>query len=250
MSICPTKTELFCKKSNGENSVRFDLSDVTVIVPIHNDHGHLNSLYEDLHEYPQLEIVAVDSSSSDASRTISKDFQVIVSERPGRGEQIALGALQSSRSWIWILHADSRVSRMNIEELSRAIVRCRWGRFDVHLAGNRPIYRVIERLMNLRSSLTSICTGDQGIFVQRSLIQEIGGIPRQALMEDIELSKRLRTIAKPYRVRNQLLTSVRKWESEGILATIVRMWVFRLRYFLGAHPDVLYQDYYGRESTE
>ncbi|MCY3885707.1 MAG: TIGR04283 family arsenosugar biosynthesis glycosyltransferase [Gammaproteobacteria bacterium] len=219
-------------------------------MPVHNDYEHLNSLLEDLREYPQLEIFAVDFGASDASQSNGEEFHVIVSDRLGRGEQIALGALQSNRYWIWILHADSRVSSVNIEEFAKAITKCRWGRFDVRLAGKRTIYRVIERLMNARSALTSICTGDQGIFVQRSLLEEIGGIPRQSLMEDIELSKRLRKVEKPYRIRSQMLASVRKWEREGVLATIVRMWTVRMRYFLGAHPDVLYQDYYGRGRAE
>lgn len=168
----------------------------------------------------------------------------------GRGAQIALGARQTNRSWIWVLHADTRVTASNVEALTRAIAQCGWGRFDVHLSGSRHTYRIVEWMMNLRSALTGICTGDQGMFVHRSLLQEVGGIPDQPLMEDIELSKRLRRIEKPFRIRSQLTTSVRKWEQEGVLATIFRMWSFRLRYFLGAQPNALYQDYYHREKNE
>lgn len=219
-------------------------------MPIHDDFDHLERLFEDLRPFPQLEIVAVDSASVDKPQGIGEGVQLIDSNQKGRGAQIAFGVRKTNRSWIWILHADSRVSPTNVEELARAITRCRWGRFDVRLAGDRPSYRVVERMMNARSAMTSICTGDQGMFVQRSLLKEVGGVPEQSLMEDIELSKRLRKIEKPLRIRAQLATSVRKWEREGVLATIIRMWNYRLRYFLGTHPSVLYQDYYGRGRTK
>ena len=98
--------------------------------------------------------------------------------------------------------------------------------------------------MNERSALTSICTGDQGIFVHRSLLERIGGIPNQPLMEDIELSKRLRRISKPIRIRTSLGTSSRRWENDGTLRTILLMWELRLRYFLGTSPEVLAARYY------
>lgn len=250
-SICHTKPGNVRREFGGKNSGKtLSLKDVTVIVPIHNDLEHLDRLHEDLQAYPELEIVVVSSAGTRISQRIVEELQVIVSDQLGRGVQIALGVMQSTRRWIWILHADSRVTRMNVGELERAIAQCRWGRFDVRLDGNRPAYRVIEWFMNVRSVLTGICTGDQGIFVQRSLLQEIGGMPKQPLMEDIELCKQLRSIEKPLRIRTQLQTSVRKWEREGILATVARMWAFRWRYFLGTNPDFLYQDYYDREGTK
>ena len=88
------------------------------------------------------------------------------------------------------------------------------------------------------------------MFVQRTLLDQVGGMPEQSLMEDIELSKQLRKIEIPFRIRTQLATSVRKWEREGVLRTIIRMWSLRLRYFLGTPPNVLYRDYYGRGETK
>lgn len=223
---------------------------MTVIVPTHNDFSHLATLLEDLRPFPQFEIVVVDSASAGSPQVVDENIQLIASERLGRGAQIAQGTKATSRDWIWILHADSRVSAANVKDLAAAIAQCRWGRFDVRLSGSRPMYRAVEWLMNIRSALTNICTGDQGMFVHRSLLQEVGGMPDQPLMEDIELSKLLRRIEKPFRIRSQLTTSVRKWEREGVLATIVRMWICRLRYFLGTKSSVLYRDYYGRENPE
>jgi hypothetical protein len=106
---------------------------------------------------------------------------------------------------------------------------------------------MIEALMNLRSRLTGICTGDQGIFVRRRALEAIGGIPVQALMEDIELSKRLRRVARPLCVRTRLTTSARRWRTHGIVATVLLMWRLRLAYFFGAAPGALAQCYYGSD---
>ena len=120
-----------------------------------------------------------------------------------------------------------------------------WGRFDIRLSGSDPLFRLIERSMNTRSSVTSICTGDQGIFVRRDVLTMIGGVPQQALMEDIELSKRLRRYAKPARLRAPIETSSRRWERDGIVRTVLLMWSLRLRYFLGVDPERLADAYYG-----
>ena len=89
------------------------------------------------------------------------------------------------------------------------------------------------------------------MFVHRSLLEAIGGIPEQPLMEDIELSKRLRRICKPMRRRETIAPSARRWQRDGVFSTIVGMWWFRLRYCFGANPEALARDYYSSpESSE
>jgi hypothetical protein len=118
-----------------------------------------------------------------------------------------------------------------------------WGRFDVRLSGRQPALRMVETLMNHRSCLTGIATGDQGIFVRRTLFEQIGGYPPIALMEDIALSRLLKRHGRPVCVRQRLETSSRRWEREGILQTILLMWRLRLAYFLGADPNRLARSY-------
>jgi hypothetical protein len=118
-----------------------------------------------------------------------------------------------------------------------------WGRFDVRIAGTHPMLRLVERMMNLRSRLTHICTGDQGIFVRREAFEAIGGYPRQALMEDLALSARLRRLSAPLCLRERCLTSARRWESNGVLRTVVLMWWLRLQYACGAAPARLARAY-------
>jgi rSAM/selenodomain-associated transferase 2 len=120
------------------------------------------------------------------------------------------------------------------------------GRFDVRLDSRRPLLALVGWLMNRRSRLTGICTGDQGIFVRRTVFEALGGYPDIPLMEDVELTRRLkrhgRLVALPLRV----VTSARKWEREGVLRTIVLMWALRLLYALGVSPARLHRCYYGR----
>ena len=225
--------------------VKFGLRDISVVVPVHDDEECLLELLRNLELYPDLDIVVVDSKHNEPLAMLSNPVRYLVSPHLGRGPQISHGISSTQRAWVWILHADSLLTTNNITELERSLAQCRWGRFDIRLDGTRYAYRVIEWFMNARSALTGICTGDQGIFVHRELLHEIGGFPEQMLMEDIELSKRLRKKAKPMRIRVPLATSARKWKVEGIASTIVRMWSFRFRYFLGADPNDLYGKYYG-----
>jgi rSAM/selenodomain-associated transferase 2 len=114
-----------------------------------------------------------------------------------------------------------------------------WGRFDVRLSGNKFVFRLIERLMNLRSRLTSIATGDQAIFIAGNLFNRIGGFPEIALMEDISVCRLLRKLSSPVCLKQKVITSSRRWESNGVVATILLMWKLRLYYFLGVSADKL-----------
>jgi hypothetical protein len=114
-----------------------------------------------------------------------------------------------------------------------------WGRFDVRLSGRHPALRVVERMMGMRSRLTGIATGDQAIFVRRDLFARVGGFPDQPLMEDIELSKRLRKTSRPACLRQRVTTSGRRWEQRGVLRTIALMWALRGLYWIGFPPERL-----------
>ncbi|MDF1530029.1 MAG: glycosyl transferase, partial [Sedimenticola sp.] len=118
-----------------------------------------------------------------------------------------------------------------------------WGRFDVTLAGRSPLFRIIEFMMNWRSRLTGIVTGDQGIFIRRKLFEQAGGFPEIPLMEDIQFSARLRKRCWPTALHHRVVTSTRRWEQSGILRTILLMWRLRLAFFFGADPEQLAQRY-------
>ena len=218
---------------------------VSVVVPVLDDAAALRELLQTLQATP-FEIVVVDGGSKDDSAAVAQEFQAtLVCSAASRGGQLDAGVRAAGGELIWMLHADARPSELNIDEIrGMGMAPPAWGRFDVHL-DDSPSLRVVAASMNLRSALSGICTGDQGIFVHRHLLWAVGGVPRQPLMEDVELSKRLRRLVRPRRAATLLATSPRRWRSRGVAATVAAMWRLRLRYAFGATPEALYRSYYG-----
>ncbi len=221
-----------------------DLDQVSVVIPVLNDQSALEVLLRSLTPFQELEIVVVDGGSNEGSIYERQQSVRLLRTERGRAIQLSAGVASTQRPWLWFLHADSVVTGTVVEALQLALGGAQWGRFDITLSRDTPWFRLIAAAMNNRSAMTSICTGDQGIFVRRALLERIGGIPDQPLMEDIELSKRLRRIAKPTRIRTVLGTSSRRWENDGTVRTILLMWELRLRYFFGMSPEVLAARYY------
>ncbi|PPL14339.1 glycosyl transferase, partial [Oceanisphaera arctica] len=127
--------------------------------------------------------------------------------------------------------------------IAEALTGHDWGRFDVTITGRHPMLAAIAFMMNLRSRLTGIATGDQAIFVCRSSFEAVGGFPDQPLMEDIELSKRLKRLGPPACLQHKVTTSGRRWEQKGLWRTILLMWRLRFAYWRGASPEQLARAY-------
>ena len=171
---------------------------------------------------------------------------------PSRGGQIAAGIRHARSDLIWVLHADSagvEHAKGYLKTLASLGQRA-WGRFDIQLVGHHAGLVWLARAMNWRSRLTQICTGDQGMFFHRSVLQQVGGYPSQRLMEDIEVSKKLRRRGLFLAPNISISTSGERWERDGFWETVAHMWLWRLRYFLGASADQLYDEYYGNPSRE
>lgn len=221
---------------------------LSVVIPALNEVDPILSLLQDLSPLRSAghEVIVVDGGSSDATFAMALPLadRVIAAPR-GRASQMNAGACVASGDLLWFLHADSRVSP-NAAQAVLAIwgTERPWGRFDVRLSGSRPLLRIVAHLMNLRSCLTGIATGDQGIFVTRTAFKAVGGYPSIPLMEDIALSRLLRKRTFPVCVhRPRLITSSRRWETQGVLSTILLMWRLRLAYALGVAPEKLARHY-------
>jgi rSAM/selenodomain-associated transferase 2 len=179
------------------------------------------------------EVILADGGSKDDTVALAEPLadRVLVTAA-GRARQMNAGAAVANGQMLWFVHADSRIPERADECILKSADPV-WGRFNVHLSGDRMLLRVVERLMNLRSRITGIATGDQGIFVSRALFERIGGYADLPLMEDIDLSKRLKREQTPVCLHNTLTTSSRRWEQKGIVRTILLMWTLRLAWFLG-----------------
>src|SRR5687768_2756847 len=185
------------------------------------------------------EVIVVDGGSRDDTVARATPLADLVITAPrGRARQMNAGATRARGEILLFLHADSLLpdaaDLLIVDGLKR--LRRGWGRFDVTIAARHPLLRVVERLMNLRSRLTGIATGDQAIFVTRSLFTAAGDYPDIALMEDVALSKRLKRFGPPLCLNHRLITSGRRWEKHGVRRTIVLMRLATLAYWLGAVP--------------
>lgn len=202
--------------------------------------GCLRSVIEQGHE-----VIIVDGGSTDNTLTIAYDISdtVIISKK-GRALQMNSGASVASGDVLLFLHADTLLPENVAEIISDAYLGENfWGRFDVRLSNEKYVYRLIEWMINMRSSLTSIVTGDQAMFFEMNLFDRIGGFPEIALMEDVEISRQLKKISKPVRLKSKVVTSSRRWETNGVVATVLLMWKLRLYYFFGVSPEKLSQMY-------
>ena len=188
------------------------------------------------------EVIVVDGGSRDGTAERAAPFaEAVISAPRGRASQMNAGAARARGEILLFLHADTRLPEaadaLIVDGLKRA--RRGWGRFDVAIEGRHRLLKVVACLMNLRSRLTGIATGDHAIFVTRSLFTAAGGYPEIALMEDIALSKHLKRFGPPLCLKHRLTTSGRRWERHGVLRTILLMWRLRLAFWLGADPAKL-----------
>lgn len=216
---------------------------VSLIIPILNEGKQLSRLLPRLKRVERLghEVIVVDGGSSDQSLALldAAKLRYIVAET-GRASQMNRAAESASGSVYWFMHADTQFEPQLINSLVQINnVENQWGWFRVGLSGQSLWFRLIEKMMHWRSAMTSIATGDQCLFVGAQLFARVGGYPQQPLMEDIELSRQLKTITRPVRQLQRVISSSRRWEKNGIIRTVLLMWGLRLGYFFGVKPEVL-----------
>ncbi|MGZ8225749.1 MAG: TIGR04283 family arsenosugar biosynthesis glycosyltransferase [Methylococcaceae bacterium] len=189
----------------------------------------------------RCELIVVDGGSADNTVALAEPLadQVINSPK-GRARQMNSGAQQAIGDVFIFLHADTRLPENALPLIQQTINdKAQWGRFDIELTGEHFMLKVITFMMNLRSRLTGIATGDQVIFVARTAFERVGCYPDIPLMEDIALCKALKTISSPINLKAKVVSSGRRWEQFGIYKTILLMWSLRWRYFFGADPQLL-----------
>lgn len=220
----------------------------SIIIPVLNEAAQIAMRLQDLRV--QLgsgwQIIVVDGGSTDDTvQQARAGCDQLVQSARGRSTQMNAGAAVAAGELLMFLHADTRLPVDFDVQMQMFLQSGRqWGRFDVQLDGDHPLFRVIAFMMNLRSRLTGIATGDQVFFMRREFFQQLDGFAPIPLMEDVEFSRRACRISRPWCSRAQVTTSARKWQQNGILRTVVLMWWIRLAYFVGVPPSVLHRWYY------
>lgn len=220
---------------------------ISIVVPVLNEAHHIESTLTHLAPLRQrgVEVVVVDGGSHDETVARSTALaDVVVQASRGRARQMNAGAAAARGEILLFLHADTLLPPDADRFVQQALANGHvWGRFDVHIVGQHPMLGVVATLMNWRSRLTGIATGDQAIFMWREAFERVGGFPDQPLMEDIEMSRRLGALAAPICLTQRAATSGRRWESRGVWRTIALMWWLRWRYWRGDSPQRLAKAY-------
>jgi rSAM/selenodomain-associated transferase 2 len=219
---------------------------LSVIVPTLDEQATIASTLAHARRPGEVELVVVDGGSTDGTVDAARLLADRVLESPrGRAAQMNAGAAAARGAVLLFLHADTRLPddypALVAEALAPADVV--GGRFDVRLDAPGLAYRAIERLIGLRSRLTGVATGDQAIFVRRDAFARIGGYPPIPLMEDIALCRALKRAGRMVALRDEVITSARRWQREGLVRTVALMWALRLAYYAGVSPVWLARAY-------
>jgi rSAM/selenodomain-associated transferase 2 len=220
---------------------------ISVIVPVLNEERTVASTLAALGRLAPDEVIVVDGGSTDRTRDIvGQTSATLLTSPPGRAQQMNSGARAAQGEVLLFLHADTRLPASALTDIRAAMTDPRrvGGRFDVRLDRDEWTFRLIGTLINLRSRLTKGATGDQAIFVRRTVLEELGGFPHLPLMEDIAFSRLLKRRGRVACLRSQVVTSARRWERDGVWRTILKMWAFRLLFLAGVSPARL-QRFYG-----
>jgi rSAM/selenodomain-associated transferase 2 len=221
---------------------------LSIIIPALDEAAGIAATLAALGDFRQrgAEVIVVDGGSGDATVERARPLADRVLAAPrGRAAQMNAGAAAASGDVLLFLHADTTLPanadgllHYGLADSGRV-----WGRFDVAIDGKNPLLKLVSGLMNWRSQLTGIATGDQAIFVRRDTFAAVGGFPDIPLMEDIALSKQLKRIGRPLCLAARARTSGRRWTQNGVARTILLMWRLRLAYALGAEPAALARRY-------
>ncbi len=222
---------------------------LSIIIPCLNEEANIEATLKPLQTLRERghEIILGDASSTDNTVTLATSLcDKIISCEKGRAAQMNAGANEATGDILCFIHADTlcpeNLDRIIIHELKTT--HYLWGHFNIKLSSSKPVFRLIESLINIRSCITGIASGDQGIFIYRHIFKRLSGYSPIPLMEDIEISRRLKKISKPVCIKNRpLITSSRRWEKHGVLRTVLLMWTLRLKYSLGTPAEKLVTQY-------
>lgn len=234
--------------NTADHSTTAVLPRLSIIVPVLNEAAVIAATLASLQPVRELgaEVILVDGGSSDATVCLAHPFvDQSIESPPGRAKQMNAGAAAARAEVLLFLHADTRLPAGALDAILHGLATSNkaWGRFDIVIEGQPLMLRVIATMMNWRSRLTGIATGDQAIFVRREDFLAVDGFPQLALMEDIAISRQLGQRSAPLCLQQKVTTSGRRWSNGGVWRTIAMMWRLRLLYWLGVPPEQLAKAY-------
>jgi rSAM/selenodomain-associated transferase 2 len=220
---------------------------MAIVVPVRNEQANLPAAWEHLAPFIRqgVQVILVDGGSTDGTVALAQSLGfAVIQSATGRARQMNTGAEHATGDTLLFLHIDTQLPSgwLSVVQSRLHSTAC-WGRFDVRITGQSHMLKVVALMMNWRSRVTGIATGDQALFMTRAAFSTVGGFPDQPLMEDIEMSKRLLRLSRPACIADKVTTSGRRWESRGVWRTIFLMWRLRFAYWRGHSASELAKAY-------
>ncbi|CAN5908873.1 TIGR04283 family arsenosugar biosynthesis glycosyltransferase [soil metagenome] len=216
---------------------------VSVIIPTLNEATTISECLGRLAGQGADEVIVVDASSPDGTATLAESAGARVLPSPrGRGIQQNQGASVASQDIFLFLHADCWLEAGAIESLRRFVERCPrvpGGCFRMRVEGTDMRFRTIDAAAHLRAGVLGLPYGDQGLFVPRWAFERVGGFPEIPLMEDVQISLRLRRFGRLALLPKQIHVSPRRWRQHGIISQSLRNWALTALAAAGFQPELL-----------
>ncbi len=219
---------------------------ISVVIPVINEFNQIRQSIALAWQAGADEVVVVDGGSTDRTRELAIEMNCVFEESiSGRAVQMNRGAAVAVGDVLLFLHADNSLAPGacdQIRELFRTTEH-KFGGFRQEIQSQSNAFRWIELGNETRLVRQGLIYGDQAMFINRDLFEQLGGFPEIELMEDFKFSISLRKFGKPALLDGPTLVSARRWERNGWIRQTILNWSLSFAFRMGASPGWIARQY-------
>lgn len=218
------------------------MSQVSIIVPVLNEEAAVQTALSRLcRDFPGCELIVVDGGSTDATVELATPYAAVVHSARGRAKQMNEGARHAAGEVLWFVHADTAIAPAALGQIHACLAdpRVVGGGLTIRFDRRTPGLNYLARTSNARARRLHHIFGDQAMFIRRTVFDELGGFPDLAIMEDLEMSRRLHRRGRLCLLPATSTASSRRFTAHGTWRMIVFMQYLKLLYFAGVDPELI-----------